>query len=102
MADDSKKQVDWEKLDETRMELAVREIEKSDNLRFFFRSLLARLGMTGTPDGPDALSMARAIGAHGAGTDLIATLENYSPGLYAGLLGDDSREAQQRKEGAYQ
>lgn len=101
MTDNSNKRIDWEKLDETRLELAVQEIVKSENLRFLFRYVFGMLGVTGTPDGPGPHELARAVGRHGAGTELLELLEARQVGLFATLLLEDAQEQQQRVEGAY-
>ena len=98
MADNS---IDWEKLDADRMALALQEIRGSENLRFFFRSLLTQFGVTATPDGQDSLSMARAVGFHAAGTYLLGVLEEYEEGFFGHLLVEDAAERKQRSEGNY-
>ena len=89
---------DWETLDSFRMETAVLEIAKSDNLRFFLRSVLATTGVSGTPSGPDAHSMALNVGRHSVGSDLIATLMAHQPQLYGLLLVEDAEEGDNRSQ----
>lgn len=89
---------DWEELDRFRMESAVLEISRSDNLRFFFRSLLAMTGVSGTPSGSDAHSMAMNVGRHSVGSDLIATLMSHQPQLYGTLLVEDADEGDNRAQ----
>jgi hypothetical protein len=89
---------DWAELDRFRMETAIREIARSDSLRFFLRSVLATTGVTGTPSGPDAHSMALNVGRHSVGSDLIATLMAYDPQLYGKLLVEDADEGDNRSE----
>jgi hypothetical protein len=103
MAAKLKTSEDWERLDASRMELALRELANSANLRFFLRSLLASTGATGTPDGGNALDMARSLGVHSVGTNLIETLGGYDPTLYPKLLLEDAMEQQERNslEGDY-
>lgn len=87
---------DWEELDRFRMETAVLEIARSDNLRFFLRSVFAMTGVSGTPSGPDAHSMALNVGRHSVGSDLIATLMVHQPQLYGRLLVEDADEGDDR------
>lgn len=89
---------DWEKLDNFRMETAVQEIAKSDNLRFFLRSVLASTGVSGTPSGSTPHSMALNVGRHSIGSDLIATLMAHQPQLYGRLLMEDADEGDSRAE----
>ncbi len=89
---------DWEDLDRFRMESAVLEISRSDNLRFFLRSILAITGVSGTPSGSDAHSMALNVGRHSVGSDLIATLMAHQPRLYGTLLVEDADEGDNRSE----
>jgi hypothetical protein len=89
---------DWEELDRFRMETAVQEIARSDSLRFFLRSVLATTGVSGTPSGPDAHSMAMNVGRHSVGSDLIATLMAYQPQLYGMLLVEDADEGDNRSQ----
>lgn len=89
---------DWEQLDSFRMESAVLEISRSDNLRYFMRSVLATTGVSGTPSGPDAHSMALNVGRHSVGSDLIATLMAHQPQLYGKLLVEDADEGDCRSQ----
>ena len=89
---------DWEELDRFRMESAVLEISRSDNLRFFLRSVLATTGVSGTPSGPDAHGMALNVGRHSVGSDLIATLMAHQPQLYGRLLVEDADEGDNRAD----
>lgn len=93
MAPKLKTSEDWEREDHYRMEKAVAEIQRSPNLRFFFRSLLSATGATGTPSGGDSHYMALAVGRHSVGTDLIATLTEHQPRLYGTLLTEDAVES---------
>ena len=89
---------EWKRLDAFRMETAVQEIARSENLRFFFRSLLAMTGVSGTPSGVDAHTMALNVGRHSVGSDLIATLMQYQPQLYGQLLVEDADEGDNRSQ----
>ena len=89
---------DWERLDVFRMESAVREIVKSPNLRFFFRSMFNITGVTGTPTGIDPHSMAQSVGRHSVGTDLIQTLMEHQPQLFGELLVEDAEEGVARNK----
>jgi len=89
---------DWEKLDEFRMQEAVRELTNSANLRFLFRSILAMTGATGTPFGSNPHEMAQAVGRHSVGTDLMQTLMTHQPTLIGSLLTEDADEATARDQ----
>lgn len=89
---------DWDELDRFRMETAVLEISRSDSMRFFLRSVLAMTGVSGTPSGSDAHSMALNVGRHSVGSDLIATLMAHQPQLYGLLLVEDADEGDNRSQ----
>ena len=87
---------EWEKYDQVRMELAIREIEKSPNLRFFFRSQLTVTGVQSTPIGETPDQTSYLCGRHSVGTDLITTLLTFNPSLYPALLEEDINEQRER------
>ena len=92
------KHKDWEKEDRVRMELAVREIAASANLRFFFRSLLSSVGTTGTPDAGDSEQTKRLLGRHSVGTQLVEIFMEHNGELYPTLLLEDYRETMERSK----
>jgi len=87
---------DWGKIDKARRESAIALIGGNEDLRFFIRSILAATGMSGTPEGDNALSTARAIGRHSVGADLIRALIQYDPELYPALIREDLLEQRER------
>jgi len=88
--------LDWQKLDSDRTILAVQEIAKSPNLRFFFRSILSACGANTTPEGGNALATARECGRHSVGQDLIATFFAEAPEFYPALMLEEIKEQQER------
>jgi len=89
---------EWDAYDTARMELAMREIEKSPNLRFFLRSQLVACGVTSTPhaDTNDATNF--LCGRHSVGTDIIATILTHNRSLYLALLEEDQNEQRDRDQ----
>lgn len=92
----------WEKIDTDRMTNAVREIRKSENLRYFLRSIFYLTGMSGTPDGATNELTARLVGRHSVGTDIMSAVMKEDPCLYAELLLEDVKEVMDRNGGNYE
>lgn len=103
MAAKLKTQSDWERYDASRMEMALRELSESANLRFFMMSILTSTGATGTPATGNALETAFNCGVHSVGTTLIGQMHEYDPTLYPTLLMENAVEQQNRNdlEGGY-
>ncbi|MBM61910.1 MAG: hypothetical protein CL484_03040 [Acidobacteria bacterium] len=87
-----------EKEHDSRMQFAVREIRRDPNLRYFFRQLIALLGLE---DGVDVSDTNRAMAQFGrqqAGVDIRAVLMSYDMTLYAELLLEDANEIKNNQE----
>lgn len=87
---------EWEKLDHARMQVAVREIAESPNLRFFILSFLNASGVDVVPYSDTDRSTVFACGRQSVGHDIIATLRTHNPSLYLTLLEEDQNEQSKR------
>lgn len=91
-----KLEIDWDEWDAQRMAGAVEEIAQSENLRFFFRSLLNSCGAASTPVGTDAHTTARLCGRHEVGMEIISLLLAHRKELYPALILEDLNEQEER------
>ena len=92
MAKKLKDNKDWQGIDAARMEQALKEIERSENLRFFLRCQLAACAVDYTPIGADPIDTARLLGRHQIGTELIQTLRAHRPDLYPKIIKEQQDE----------
>ena len=74
-----------------RLEFAVREIEQSANLRFFFREFLSFCGVLHPSSvfDPDPRIGAYNAGVHGAGVEIARMLTSAAPLLLPALMIED-------------
>lgn len=87
-----------EKEHDSHMQLAVRAIRRDPNLRYFFRQLIALLGIEdGVPIENTNVAMAQ-FGRQQAGVDMRAVLMSYDVTLYAELLLEDAKETQNNQK----
>jgi hypothetical protein len=74
------------------MQEALEQIEASQALRFFMRSVLTQCGWATTPVASTTEETYLLCGRHEIGTELIATMLDYSPTLYPNLIKEDRDE----------
>lgn len=87
-----------QKLHEARCQGAVGEIARSDNLRYFIRSLINFCGVQSPIQGDDMISLARATGVHTVGLELIGRLDTYDPTLWPRLITEQVSEWKESHE----
>jgi len=88
---------DWDNYDALRIELAIRELAASKNLRYFINSLLVGCGVSTTPRGSDALETQFLCGRHSVGMDLLTTILQHDQTLYPALIEEDQNEQRDRQ-----
>lgn len=99
MAENSKTEKSWERLDRLRVTQAVSEIAASPNLRFFIKQLLLDCGENSSPYAHDTIETARLCGRHEIYLELRSVLSRECPGLLAQLEKERENELVQRATG---
>lgn len=101
MAQDSDNPVDEKQLAAAaRLQFAVREIERSVNLRFFFREYLSFCNVLfpASVHDRDPNIAAYNAGVHGAGVELTRMLNSAAPLLLPALMVEDLTDANELDE----
>ena len=88
----------WEKIDQSRMLLAMEEVRGSENLRFLVRQVMATLNPLDYHVGTSEDLMVRA-GMHNAGVAFLGLLDDFDPGLWLEIQLEGIRENQSRHSG---